>query len=152
MDTTVSQNVTLGGLFLVWLLSAGLSELLFTSGLNSVMVATKVTFVLAFVIAAASGTLHVLFGLVFVAVFALFIHILMPFVQLFFWYTLWVPTVSLVDYAGAVPSVASSIIVGLVGLLGISILYTARKTGQAVGWSLVLRMVASLVVLALLLA
>jgi heat shock protein HtpX len=151
MDTTISQHVTLGGLFLVWLLSAGLSEILFASGLNSVMVATKVTFVLALIVAAASRTLHVVFGLGFVAVFALFIHILAPFVQLFFRYTLWVPAVSLVDYAGTVSSMASLIIVGLVGLFAASILYTVRKTRSAVGWSFVLRMVASLLVLALLL-
>jgi heat shock protein HtpX len=56
-------------------------------------------------------------------------------------YTVWNPLVSLVEYAAGVPYVTGTILLGLVTILIGGSLFTARKTGPAVDWSLSIRLV-----------
>lgn len=66
------------------------------------------------------------------------------------WYTVWLPSMTLLATVAAHPTLASLVGLGGLGCLGIGVVITAWRTGPAVDWSLLSRMVVSLLMLSVL--
>ena len=80
----------------------------------------------------------------------LIVFVLGYFVRIILWQTIGIPLVSAAEYAMSVPYVTSGIVFGVIGLSVIGIVYASWKTGSAVNWKLTLRMMVSMILLAVL--
>jgi heat shock protein HtpX len=74
----------------------------------------------------------------------LFIHMIAIVVG----YTVWSPIVSVTETAMTAPVVTGAIILGGIGLVWVTLLYTSWTTETAINWALTLRMITSMVLLA----
>lgn len=63
------------------------------------------------------------------------------------WYTVWLPSMALLTVVTTHPILSGGVVLGVLGCLGLGGVITARRTGPAVDWSLLGRMVGSLLLL-----
>ena len=78
------------------------------------------------------------------------VFILGYFARIILWQTIGIPLVSAAEYAMSVPYVTSGVVFGVIGLSLIGIVYASWRTNSAVNWKLTLRMIVSMILLAVL--
>jgi heat shock protein HtpX len=162
METETTKGETLPFFFLIWLSSLILSGLILGSGIVPLIAPIVITLVLALVLAftdvlspdavirnAIRGT--ILTFAIYIAIFAS-VHVphLVHKATVFVWYTIGIPLVSLMDFVGSVPYILGAIVLSPAVILTVGILFTVLRTGRSVEWSLILRMIASMLMLGVL--
>jgi hypothetical protein len=114
-------------------------------------VPTVITLALIPVIGATDRVEDIIFTLFFGSVIILFgagAVVMFPFYKGIVWYIIGQPIASLLSYAMAVPTVVSTIVLGIAGIAAVGILCTLWRAGPTADPFLVSRMVVSLVLLA----
>lgn len=161
MTDTATKIVSLLCLSVIWFAFMILSGLVLGGGIDVFIAPTVITLLLGIVFFITDQSLESIgaytraifalsIGIYFVVFFVIKIPDIVHWIGVFFWYIVGVPLVSLIAFVETVSYLASAIVLGPAVVLTVGISLTVWRTGRAVEWSLILRMLASMLMLGVL--